>query len=147
TGAFLGRRLRVLTAAPALRGGAEDGHRAAVLRPARYVVADRDRAFLAVGNGAHAAGLDAAGRQIVADRLGAAGAERDVVFARAALVGMAFDREGVVAVLLQPMRLLVERGARLHRQLSGIGFEEHAVADVNDEVLLAAGRGDAGRSK
>ena len=57
-------------------------------------------------------GLDAAGREIVAHGLGAAGPKRDVVFARAALVGMAFDGEGVVAVLLQPLRLLVERGAR-----------------------------------
>ena len=35
--------------------------------------------------------------EIVAHRLGAARAERDVVFARAALVGMAFDGEGVAS--------------------------------------------------
>ena len=37
--------------------------------------------------------LDAARGEIVAHSLGAAGAERDVVFARAALVGVAFDGE------------------------------------------------------
>src|SRR4029079_10977588 len=102
---------------------------------------------LAVGNRTHAAGLDAARCEIVADCLRAGGAERDVVFARAALVGVAFDREGVVAVLLQPLRLLVERGARGRREFGGIGFEEDAVADVDDEILLAAWRGDASRSK
>src|SRR5207253_4042441 len=130
-----------------LRGGAEDRHSAAVLRPARNVVADRDRAFLAVGHRTHAAGLDAARGEIIANRLGTAGAERNVVFAGAALVGVAFDREGVIAVLLQPLRLLVERAARLHREFGGIGLEEDAVADVNDEVLLAAGRGGAGRGQ
>ena len=104
-----------------LRGGAENRHSAAVLRPARNVVADRDRAFLAVGDRAHTAGLDSARREIVAHGLGAASAQGDVVFARAALVGMPFDREGVVAVLLQPLRLLVERAARRPREFGGIG--------------------------
>ncbi len=36
--------------------------------------------------------IDAARGEIVANRLGATGAERDVVFARAALVGVTFDR-------------------------------------------------------
>ena len=83
---------------------------------------------------------DPARDQIFAHGLRAAGAERDVVFARAALVGMAFDGEGVAVVVVEPLRLLVERRARLIGQLGGIGFEEHAVADIDDEVLLAAGR-------
>src|SRR3989442_14763994 len=37
-----------------LRTGVEHRDRPAVLRPARYVVAHRDRALLAVGNRAHA---------------------------------------------------------------------------------------------
>ena len=41
----------------------------------------------------------AAGDEIVAHGLRAAGAERDVVFARAALVGVAFDGERVAAVV------------------------------------------------
>ncbi len=82
-------------------------HRAAVLRPAGDVVADRDRPFLAVGDRLHALGRNAACREIFARGGGAAGAERDVVFARAAFVGMAFDRDRVIGVLLQPRRLLV----------------------------------------
>src|ERR1700687_5580277 len=73
--------------------GVEDRHRATVLRPARYVVAYRDWPFLAVGNRAHAMRLHAVRHQIVVHRLRAPGTERDIVFARAALVGMAFDDE------------------------------------------------------
>src|SRR5438874_1127039 len=77
----------------------------------------------------------------------AAGAKRDIVFAGAALVGVAFDREGVVAVLLEPLRLLVEGAARLHRELGRIRLKEHAVADIDDKVLLTAWRGHAGCCK
>src|SRR3977135_1627946 len=79
-----------------LRSGAgvEHRHGAAVLRPARDVVTYRDRALLAVGDRAHAAGLHAARDEILTHRLGAPRAERNIVLARAALVSMAFDREG-----------------------------------------------------
>ena len=76
----------------------EHRHRATILRPAGNIVADRDRALLAVGDRAHALRLDAARGEIVAHGLCAPGAERDVVFARAALVGMALDGEGILAV-------------------------------------------------
>src|ERR1043166_4875120 len=107
----------------------EDRHRAAVLRPARNVVADRDRPLLAVGDGAHAVGFDAARREVVAHRLGAPGAERDVVFARAALVRVAFDRKGVAVVAAKPLRLLVDPRDGLPGELGGIWFEEHAAVD------------------
>src|SRR5262249_3484437 len=67
--------------------------------------------------------------------------------ARAALVGMAFDREGVAVVVLQPLRLLVEGGARLRRQFARIGLEEDAIADIDDEVLGTAGNGGAGTAQ
>ncbi len=60
---------------------------------------------------------------------------------------MAFNGEGVVAVLLEPLRLLIERGARLHRELGRIRLKEHAVADIDDKVLLTAWRGHAGCCK
>ena len=78
-------------------GAVQHGDGAAVLAPAGDVVADRDRALLAVGDGLHAVAGDALGDQKVARGGGAAGAERQVIFARAALVGMAFDGDGVVA--------------------------------------------------
>ena len=81
--------------------------------------------------------------QIILRDFGATRAEREIIFARAALVGMAFDREGVAAILLQPARLLVERGLRGRVQFRRVGFEEDAVADVDDEILRAARRGIA----
>ena len=69
---------------------------------------------------------------------GAAGAERDVVFARAALVGMALDDEGVVRILLQPLDLAVQRGDGLLGEVGRIDEEEDAVADIDGEVLGAA---------
>jgi hypothetical protein len=115
------------------------------LRPAGDVVAQRDRPLLAVGDGAHALARNAARHQIFAHGLGAASAERDIIFTRAALVGMAFDRESVAIVIGQPLRLLVERRARLIGQLGRVGFEENAVTDIDDKVLLAAGDRGAGQ--
>ena len=77
--------------------------------------------------------------QIFAHRLRPARAERDVVFAGAALVGVALDGKGVTVIVVAPLRLLVERRSRLLGELRGIGLEEHAVADIDDEILLAAG--------
>jgi hypothetical protein len=66
------------------------------------------------------------------------GAERDVIFTRAALVGVALDGEGILAVILQPPRLLLQRGDRLRSELGPIGFKEHPIADIDDEILLAS---------
>src|SRR4029079_9349810 len=124
-----------------LRADPEHRDRTAVLRPARDVVADRDRPLLPVRDRAHALRLDAARNQIVAHRLRAACAQGDVVLASAAFVGVTFDGElAVLAVVGQPLRLLVERRSCLHRELGRVGFKEHAVADIDHEILLAAGR-------
>src|SRR3954463_9894174 len=82
------RRLAAPAADPGRSGRSGTGvqHRdgATVLRPAGDVVTDRDRALLAVGDGAHPARVDAARGEIGADRLGAARAKRNIVFAGAA---------------------------------------------------------------
>ena len=77
------------------------------------------------------------------DRLGAAGAEREIVFARAALVGVALDHEGVAVVLVEPGRLLVEGRLRGRGKVGLVRVEEHAVADGLVELLHAAGAGGA----
>src|SRR6478672_8540728 len=82
--------------------------------------------------------LYAARGKIVTHRLRAPSSERDVVLARAALVGVTFDQKCVLRIAAQPLRLPFERAERLLRELCGIGLEEHAVADVDDEILLAA---------
>src|SRR5271166_2697646 len=71
----------------------EYGHRAAVLRPAGDIVADRDRPFLAVTDRLHPRGGNALRREIIVHRLGALGAEREIVLPRAAFVRVAFDGE------------------------------------------------------
>ncbi len=58
---------------------------------------------------------------------------------------MALDGEGVARVALQPADLLVEGRGRGRGQVGRVGLEEDAVADIDDEVLGAAGRrGTAG---
>src|SRR5262249_28036449 len=58
---------------------------------------------------------------------------------RAALVGVSLDDERVLRIGAQPLRLLLERADGLLRELGRIGFEEHTIADVDHEILLAAG--------
>jgi hypothetical protein len=44
----------------------------------------------------------------------------------------------ILAVILQPPRLLLQRGDRLRSELGPIGFKEHPIADIDDEILLAS---------
>src|SRR5690606_3513023 len=87
----------------------ENGDGAAVLRPARVGVADCDRTFVAVGDGAHTVGRHAARSEEVAGGGCTALAESEVVFTRTAFVGMAFDRDRVLRITLQPLGLLGKR--------------------------------------
>src|SRR5690606_10644300 len=117
----------------------DDGHSAAVLAPAGDVVTDRNWTFLAEGLAGDALAVHALGHKIVDHDVGATGAERNVVFTGAAFVGMAFDHDAVVLVLVEPLGLLVESGHGFAGQRARIGGEEYAVADGDDEFLLAAG--------
>src|SRR5690606_2853039 len=78
-------------------------------------------------------------------------AQREVVLTRAALVGMAFEREREVRIELHPGRLALESGLALVLQDRLVEVEEHPVTDVGDETLLGArndrrlrGRGSGG---
>jgi hypothetical protein len=75
-----------------LRALIEHRHGAAILRPTGNIIAHHDWPLLAIGDRAHALARDAARHQILADRFGAPRAKRDVVFARATLVGVALAR-------------------------------------------------------
>ena len=84
-------------------------------------------------------GIHAARGEIVAHRLRTTRTERDVVLARAALVGMAFDGESVLAIRLAATAPASPASHGL--RLSSVDrFEEHPIADIDDEILLAAGR-------
>src|SRR5262245_20901220 len=74
----------------------------AVAAPCAVVMARIDRAVLAERHSGDAAAVDALGLQVGRDSIGPAGAEGDVVFAGAALVGVAFDLHLGPGVLLQP---------------------------------------------
>src|SRR5690606_40704802 len=75
-------------------------HDALPISPAGNVVTDGHRALLAEGLAGDALGIDAAADQVIDHDRGAAGAEGDIVFTGAALVGMAFDHDAVIAVLI-----------------------------------------------
>src|SRR5262245_30789950 len=96
-----------------LGASVQDGLGPPVLRPTGDVVAHGHRALLAVGDGADAAGVDAVPGQEVAHRLGPSGAQGDVVFTRAALVGVALNRDRILGILLQPLRLIRQGLLRL----------------------------------
>lgn len=120
-------------------GAAKHGNRAAVLRPAGNIVADGDRTFLAVGDRLQALRRDAARSEIVLGSSGTAGAEREVVFARAAFVGMAFDGDLVIRVTAEPLGLTVERLRGIGADRRGVGVKEDAVADIDREVWAEPG--------
>ena len=65
-------------------------------------------------------------------------AERQIVLARAALVAMALDRQGHVRVLAHERRPALDRPSRIGRQIRFVEVEEHAVAVLLLQGLLAA---------
>src|SRR6478752_400330 len=86
---------------------AENGNGAAVLRPAGDVVANGNRAFLAVGDRLHALSRNAARSEVVLGGSRTASAESEVVFARTAFVGMAFERDCVLRITAEPLSLTI----------------------------------------
>ena len=108
--------------------------RASILRPAGNVVANRNRALLAVGYGSDARRIDAVAGQEIADGLRPLGSQRDVVFPRSPFVGMTFNRNRVLGVLLQPARLICHRLLRFWRQIHAIRREIDQVAGIYGEV-------------
>src|SRR6266704_4016184 len=81
---------------------------AAILRPGVLVVALRDRPLLTVGHGLDPTPIDAVADEVLLRRRGAAVAERQVVFVRAALVAVAADADAQGRVGLEDRHLLVQ---------------------------------------
>src|SRR3546814_1263178 len=82
-----------------------DGHRAAVLGIGGFGRTEFGGAFLAIADHVDAARVDAERRQVIFRGIGAALAERDIVVAGAAFVGVTFERDADRGVALQPLRL------------------------------------------
>src|SRR5690606_8839976 len=120
-------------------GATQHGDSAAVLRPARDVVADGNRALLAVGNCADAVGGNALRDEEVARSSCAASTKRQVVFAGTAFVGMTLDGDRVLGVTVQPLGLTGKRLLRVGADQRRVGIEEDAVTNIDREVLRRSG--------
>src|SRR5574337_872769 len=83
---------------------------AAVLGPGRFVVTRVLRLLLAERDGFDLAGAGAQQHHHALDGIGALLPERDVVFARAALVGVALDRHPRARMRLQVARVRLDEG-------------------------------------
>ena len=87
-------------------------------------------------------------RQVVAHGVRAPLAEREVVFGRADVAGVAFDLEPQLRVLLQRLDRLVERPRRFRPQRVAVEVEVHVLED--DLLARRAdhldGDGGAGRA-
>src|SRR5215469_12502421 len=81
---------------------------APILLPARLVMIGAQRQFFTITDSGDAAAFDAQGFQIVFRRLGALGAECDIVFLRTALVAMTLDLNPGSRIGLQPARVLLQ---------------------------------------
>ena len=87
------------------------------------------RPLLTVADGPQPVGADAAAGEVLADRVGAALAERQVVFRRADVAGVALDLDAQVRVLLQRADRLVERARRFGPQAVAVEVEVDVLED------------------
>src|SRR5690606_41106151 len=99
---------------------------AAVAGPALLRLFRAERSLLTVAHGVDARGIDAEAHQVVAHRRGAPLAEREVVLARTARVGVTFDVDPRRRPPLQPLRVLLEDRAGLFGVIRTIELEVHA---------------------
>src|SRR5438105_2081702 len=93
---------------PATLTSVDGGHAAAVLRVGGIVWMRHRRPLLAVADRLHPPSGDAERAEHVLHRLSTAFAEREVVFAGAALVGVPLDRHGDIGIAPQPLRLALQ---------------------------------------
>src|SRR5690348_10983696 len=138
------RRLRRLRGLWHLHSRREiDDVDATVLRPGILVVRRIDRMLRAVAGHGDLTRGGALQQQSLADRLRAAHAEADVVFRRAALVGIAFEPDAGVRVIGEILRMRrddVSAVALDHRAIEvevDRALGEHALLGARDRVLVA----------
>src|SRR3954469_5438776 len=92
--------------------------------------------LLAVADRRDAPGRYAGGDQYILHSLGAALAEGEIVFARAAFVAMALDRDRDIRIAPQPLRLALQRLLAFRRNIGLVIGKEHAIAGGRGEILL-----------
>src|SRR5581483_3678074 len=127
------RRAGVAVLRPLRRPGslAED-HRvdAPVARPAALRLLPTERQLLAIADRRDALRLDAEPDEVILDRLGALGPERQVVLDRAAIVAVPLELDLRAAVLPQPVGVAIEDGARFAVQVVLVEGEVHVLEDT-----------------
>src|SRR6516162_4726890 len=111
-----------------------DGY--AVLGPRFFVRADDNRAFLAIADSRDPGCGNPRGDKDVLDRLSAALAESQIIFAGAALIAMTFDRHGDVRVAPQPISLTGQDLLRFRGDIRSVKSEEDAIASACLQILL-----------
>ena len=99
-----------------------------------------DRMFLAVRNGGDAAGRHPLFGQESLDRGRAPGAQGEVVFARAALIAIAFDPHAHLPIPAQPLGLFGQYGLAAVRERILVEIKINAVSDIDHKILLASRR-------
>src|SRR5713101_1684433 len=112
------------------------GDGTAVLGVGLFARPDNGRPFLAIADCRDPPRGNPRCDQHVLGRLSAPLAEREVIFARASLVAMAFDRDGDIRVSPQPIGLPRQNLLRLGRDIGPVEGEEHAVAGTRFQILL-----------
>src|ERR1700737_2328164 len=114
----------------------DDGDSAAVLCIGLLGGTDHRRALLAVADGRDPGCRDPGCDEDVFGRLGAALAEREIIFARTPLVAMTLDRDRHIGIASQPIGLAREDLSRFGRDIGSVEGEEHTVAGTCLEILL-----------
>ena len=121
---------------------------AAVLLPAGLVGFHAEGLFLAIADRGEAVGRNAQADEILLDGVGAAIAESQVVFRRAAFVAMAFDGDAELRIVAEEVGGLAEGLASVSANVRLVVIEV-GIADFLEEELIQAGLGslDDGRRR
>src|SRR5512143_2420444 len=107
---------------------------AAILSPAVLSRLCTNRVFLAVRNRLYARRRDAEADEVFLDRVRPARTERQIVFARAALVAIAFDGDADRGVFLQPCCLPLQRGLVVVLDIVLVKREMDRVPDIDAQI-------------
>lgn len=122
------------------RAASQTARQARRRAPGLLVRTERDRAFLAVADGRNPVRRNAQAGEIVLRRVRPPLAEREVVFASAALVAIAFERDPLVRIALQPLHLRAQRGrvGIVDVVLVGVEIDHVLPVHLGDEIGIAA---------
>src|SRR5215469_7871974 len=109
---------------------------APVLLPARLVRFGAERFFFAVADGLDAIAADPGLYERILDRVGAIGAESEVVFGRTPLVAVPLDGEADVRVLLEELRVALDRRLLVRPNIAFVVIEVDILHILAEQLLI-----------